>query len=362
MKPYTLYFLVASIITLIGLILLLIYILYVKEPFQPFQHSVEGFDKTFLEEQRNKKNRHPYRFLKDETGNTLPIVAITAFFRSDDDKDRYYKFVENNIKIIGVTAYRDFPNKMQDPVEDNYQRLDNFDYTKNIKSWLYCMKNYKNYGLSSTTNNLLEMSESDFYTAESSIHTEKKYDFIYICLKDDDKCSINAWQSNCRNFTLALKCFPILCEQLQLKGLLVGRIGCGLEEKYKGLIETTDLLPFHDLQQKMKESKFLFVPNISDASPRVVAECLIKNVPILMNSNILCGFKYINHHTGEFFTDELNVGTAAQNLLNKLPHISPQKWWAENYSYSTSSVKLRNFLHKSYPDILENVKEVSFYL
>jgi hypothetical protein len=324
--------------------------------------KLELFDKTFLEDERKAKQRHPYRFLKDEKGNTLPIVAITAFFRSDKDKDKYYKFLKNDIKIIGITAYRDFPNKIQDPSEDAYQRQDDFDYAKNIKSWLYCMRNYNNYGLSSTTNNLLEMSESDFYTADSSIHTEKKYDFLYICLKDDDKCSINGWQSSCRNFALALKCFPILCDQLHLKGLLVGRVGCGLEEKYKGFIETTDFLPYHDLQQKMKESRFLFVPNISDASPRVVAECLIKNVPVLMNFNILCGFKYINDQTGEFFTDETNVGNAAQNLLNKLPKISPQKWWKDNYSYSKSAVKLRNFLYNSYPDILENVKEVSLFL
>jgi hypothetical protein len=324
--------------------------------------TMETFEKKFLEDERSKKNRHPFRFLKDEKGNVLPIVALTAFFRNDGDKNRYNNFIKKNIKVIGVTAYRDFPNIIQDSTEDNYQRIDNFNYTQNIKPWLYCMRNYSNYGLSPLKNKLLEMSESDFYTAETTIHSQKKYDFIYVCLKDDDKCSLNGWQSSCRNFSLALKCFPILCNQLKLKGLLVGRVGCGLEEQYKGLIETTDFLQYHDLQNKMKESRFLFVPNISDASPRVVAECLIKNVPILMNANILCGFKYINNETGEFFSSESDVGDATRRLLTKLPNISPQKWWAENYSYSKSAIKLRDFLYESYPDVLKNVKEVSFFL
>ena len=317
---------------------------------------------NFLETERQKKHRHPFRFFKDEKGNSLPIVAITAFFRSNEDKEKYYNFKKNNIQVIGVTAYRTFPNIMTNPEEDYYQKTDDFQYTNEIKVWLYCMKNCLNYNLNSKQHKLLDMSESDFYTAESSIYKDKKYDFLYVCLKDDDKCSLEGWQSSCRNFQLALKCFPILCNQFKLKGLLVGRIGCGLEQQYPDLIETTDFLNYHDLQQKMKESKFLFVPNISDASPRVVSECLIKNVPILMNSNIVCGFKYINYETGEFFSDENNLSNAIQTLLDKLPVISPQKWWSENYSYQKSSKKLRNFLYESYPSILENTKEVSFYL
>ena len=32
-----------------------------------------------------------------------------------------------------------------------------------------------------------------------------------------------------------------------------------------------------------------------------------KNIPILMNRNIVCGSKYINNETGEFFKDEYDI-------------------------------------------------------
>ena len=306
-----------------------------------------------------KDNKHPFHIFKDEKGNKLPIVAVTGFFRSNKDKKKYYKLINSGIKVIGVTAYREFPKKIYDITEDKYHLTDDFNYTKNIKVWLYCMNNYKDYGFRDD-NTMLEMSESDFYTSENMIYSNKKYDFIYICLKDDDKCSLNAWQSNVRNFQLALKCFPIMCEKFKLKGIIVGRVNCGLEDRYKNFIETTDFLPYEELQQKIRESRFLFVPNISDASPRVVAESLIKNVPILMNVNIICGSKYINDETGIFFNDENDISEALNNLLFKIPNISPQEWWNKNYSKKILSIKLRNFLYKMYPDILKNVEGVYF--
>ena len=321
-------------------------------------------DEFLVEFKKNKTVLHPFRFLKDENGKFLSIVVLTAFFRTNQDKEAYYDFLKNGIDVIGITAYRSFPVKIDDPSEDQYQLMDDFDYVNNIDTWLYCMRNYSKYGFDEKKHNLLEMSESDFYTAEEDLikTTEKKYDFIYICLKDTDKCPLDGWQAKVRNYNLALKALPILCNQFGLKGLLVGRVGCGLEAQYPSQIETTDFLPYSELQQKIRESRFLFVPNISDASPRVVAESLIKNIPVLMNINILCGFKYINEETGVFFSDENDIGQSIYKLLTKLHSntLNPQEWWKKNYSYQKSSIKLRDFLSKKFPEKLKDVKMVSF--
>ena len=112
----------------------------------------------------------------------------------------------------------------------------------------------------------------------------------------------------------------------------------------------------------MRESKMLFVPNIYDASPRVVAECIIKDVPVLMNENILCGSKYITYETGELFSDENNCRVALTNLLNKQFKISPKKWWSENYSQEKSQKRLCEFLSESFPNELKSIEHVKFIL
>ena len=251
---------------------------------------------------------------------------------------------------------------MLDESEGSYEKTDDFDYTGNIKNWLCCFKDKEKYKFTDH-NNIIEISESDFYNIDDNVNVEKKYDFIYICNKDDDSCPLNGWNAFNRNYNLALKCFPIMINEFKLKGLIVGRVNCGLEEIYGDNLEIVDFLEWHILQDKMRQSKILFVPNIYDASPRVVAECITKNVPVLMNQNILCGFKYINYETGNFFSDENDIRPALTELINKINNISPKKWWEENYSQEKCYKKLRNFLANAFNgSIDDNIDQVKFIL
>jgi hypothetical protein len=171
---------------------------------------------------------------------------------------------------------------------------------------------------------------------------------------------MDGWNAINRNFKLALACFPIMIKEFKLKILVIGRLNCGLKELYGDNIEILDYMPYSEFQIKLKESRFLFVPNIYDASPRTVAEAISKDIPVLMNMNIVCGSKYITYETGEFFTDEHDIRLSLKKLLDKKDKISPSNWWKKHYSRKKSGRKFRNFLYKQYPDILENVEEVYF--
>ena len=190
----------------------------------------------------------------------------------------------------------------------------------------------------------------------------KKYDFIYICNKDDDTCPKTGWNAINRNYDLALKCFPLMCNQLNWNGLIVGRVGCDLEKLYGDKLEVVDFLEYSVLQDKMRESKYLFVPNIFDASPRVIAECITKDIPVLMNRNILCGSKYINSQTGEFFSNETDLHIAIQNIQKRYYDISPRKWWKKNYSKEIRQKMLRDFLDERFTGVLDNTTHVKSIL
>ena len=318
----------------------------------------------YVQKFKQKENRmFPFRYFTDIKGNVLPYVAVTGFFREKKAEERYYEYKKRGIHLFGITAYKYFPNRnMLENSEGSYERTDGFEYTKEIKNWLCCFRDCKKFGFTKY-NYTVDMSESDFYNMEENTDVEKKYDFIYICNKDSDSCPLTGWNAVNRNFDLALKCFPVMFNEFNLKGLVVGRENCGLEEKYKDNITVIGWQAWGELQQKMKEAKFLFVPNIYDASPRVVAECITKDLAVLMNENIVCGYKYINYDTGEFFTDEENIKPALTKLLERLGKISPKKWWEKNYSQEKSYRKLRNFLHTAFQDDnLNNINKVKFIL
>ena len=311
----------------------------------------------------NKENRKfPFRYFRNANHKILPVVALTAFFRSDEDKKLYYKYINSGIKVFGITAYKSFPKKIHDQSEDKYHLNDNFDYLGNIKNWLCCFKNVDEFGFTKN-HNILDLSESDFYNIDEK-KEDKIYDFIYICNKDNvPDCPINGWNAINRNFDLALKCFPIMCNVFNLKGLVVGRIGCGLEKTYP-TIETTDFLEWPILQTKMRQSKFLFVPNIHDASPRVVAECITKNIPVLMNSNILCGTKYINEMTGELFTSENDIENVLKIMLEKIDagRYNTIDFWNQFYGTERSATLLYDFIKSSFNINLGDISKIYFLL
>ena len=340
-------------------VLLVLFILFILL-FLLIKHSSFTQVGDYLQELSQQKYTDiiPFRLLCDERGKVIPVIALTAFLGLPEHVNRFREYIANGIKVIGYTSYKSFPKPISDGTVDNQSLDDKFKYTQEIKNWVCCFKNPTDYTFTKN-NNLLEMSESDFIDA-SPKDTPKKYDFIYSCLEDDkDACPLNGWNAVNRNFKLALKCFPIMVNDFNLKILVVGRLNCGLEKLYPDNIEVVGFLQYNEFQERLRQSRYLFIPNVYDASPRVITEALSKDIPVLMNRNILCGSKYINEHTGEFFTDEHDFKDQLNKLLNKQMH--PIKWWAQNYSKEKSGTKFRNFLLQCYPDMPELIHSNQVY-
>ena len=351
-----------DIMVLVGVIVLFIFLALGVCVKKKEKLKANKYCEKFLQQENRK---FPFRYFQDISGNALPFVAVTGPFREAQAEVLYHEYLANDIHIFGITAYKTFPNRLRFGMEEGeYERKDTFDYVGKIKHWLCCFRDKESYGFTSF-NSTLDISESDFYTEEKDLTTVKKYDFLYICNKDEgDACPLNGWNAINRNYELALKCFPIMCNELNLKGLIVGRVGCGLEEVYSSEnMEISDWLDWGALQEKMKECKILFVPNVYDASPRVVAECLTKGVAVVMNKNILCGSKYIHYETGELFTDETDVKHAMQSVLERIDTISPNTWWSENFDQEQSYEKLHAFLKGAFPKtVLDSLTKVRFIL
>lgn len=296
-----------------------------------------------------KNVNFPFKNIVNENGKLMNIIALTAPFRSKEHEDMFISYQKKGIPILGVTSYLNFPGKIKNPFEDKYHINHPFDYVNSCIGWLHCFRDPSSRGLVNVP--MLEMSESDFYNCKKyKSNLKKKYDFIYVCNSDNDSCN-PGWQSHIRNWELFKKCLPIICEKLNLKGLIIGRINCDYTSKCKNNIEVVDFLPYWDFIKKMSECKFLIVCSVSDPSPRIIAEAMCLNLPVLVNKNIYGGWKYINEQTGEFFNDEKDIETQIRKLLSKLSQYQPRKYYQSNYGPEKSGLKLKKFVKKLHPEL-----------
>ena len=312
-----------------------------------------------------KMNR-PFVNIYDQNGRKLNVILISKPFSNDKHNKQYLDNKKGNI-FIGVSSYLEFPNMVSNPYEDFTENYKKYRYKDISEGWIHCYRDPENYFPKSMPTYFA--SESDWsdcnYVKPDPKITDKKYDFIYICLKVDEKSKkCDDWATFNKNWKLAQKCIKIMCNKYGLKGLLVGRKGCELPDGCNNLMETTDMLKYKDLRYMYQRSKFIFIPNEKDASPRVLSEALCMNIPTLINKHILGGWKYINKQTGQFFTDEKDLEKNLDILLNNIKRktYSPRKYFAENYGPRRSGERLKEFLYKHWGDRLNLPKSEVEYL
>lgn len=222
----------------------------------------------------------PFKRVVDQNGKQLDIIMISAPFREEKHEKMYDGFKKEGKEFCGISSYLDFPNKIDNPYEDRFHEIRKHDYPSMVKAWLHCFRKPEYTKPFSHLPHML-MTESDLLDlGETPPPVEKKYDFMYVCLKDNDQCT-PGWQSYNRNWNLAQICLEIMCGVFHLSGIMVGRVNCDYTDKCNGIVKTYDFLPYHEFQEEMKKCRFLFVPNISDASPRVITEAMKYDIPIL---------------------------------------------------------------------------------
>jgi glycosyltransferase involved in cell wall biosynthesis len=300
----------------------------------------------------------------DNKGNKINVAFVVAPMSVSDKKN--YDTYHDKMVFLGMTSYLEFPNIISNPLDayhDPNHTSWKFDYKNKLQGWLYCFKNPQNYFPPHIPKALI--SESDFVDVnllQPSHTVKKKYDFIYICHKYDakEKKCTNDWVTYNKNWKLATECLYIMCHTFKLKGLLVGRMGCDIPPVCMKHIDMTEKIPWNEMKQKYQESKFLFVPNIYDASPRVITEAMSINLPVLLNKNILGGWKYINKQTGELFNNIDDFSSQLQKIISNNATYTPRKYILDNYGIVPSGKRLLEFIKKHYNQTLQLSPDIQY--
>ena len=123
------------------------------------------------------------------------------------------------------------------------------------------------------------------------------------------------------------------------------------------------MLDYTTLKKMYQKSKFIFLPNEKDASPRVLAEAMATDIPCFINEKILGGWKYVNDKTGQFFTED-NIERPLKKFLNNLNNnkFKPRDFFINNYSVENSGKRLKDFVYNHYSDRINIPKDKVEYL
>ncbi len=109
----------------------------------------------------------------------------------------------------------------------------------------------------------------------------------------------------------------------------------------------------------MQSVKFVFLPSDADASPRMIVEPLVRNVPVVASSAIYGGWKYIDDNNGRFFkaptiqeymdfkynSDHIDSLMSAIDDVLKLDSRNISKSFYRQWGFKNSAKKLANIIY-----------------
>jgi hypothetical protein len=296
----------------------------------------------------------PFINLKDENDKNLNLLCVRGPIVEEKDKIFFKNTLKQGVKYIGCSSYVTFPQKCINPYGDCHEGMffDEKKFEEYVIGWVHCFREPDKFIEKKDLPKLL-LSESDFSDNMDLKHNDEneiKYDFCVYCPNDDD-CEFG-WHYHNKNWDLCKKTIECLCNKFDLKGILIGREHCEINLNNPELLKQTDFLNYWDFVKEMDSSRFVLIPSFEDASPRTLTEALTLNKPILVNKNIVGGWKYVTNETGMFY-DENDMEKVFYKFLVNLNNntYEPRKHFFDHYGIQKSGTMFKNFLKQIYPDL-----------
>ena len=125
---------------------------------------------------------------------------------------------------------------------------------------------------------------------------------------------------------------------------------CKIPAVCEGKVTQTFFLGQSEFFDYLKRSEFLFLPQVHDASPRVATQALALNIPLLMNYNLMGGWKYLTERTGEYFHDLSDLRDAIGRLKANKARYDPRKFIDETGGDEVAGPILLKFVLDNFSD------------
>lgn len=301
---------------------------------------------------------YAFQPVRTESGALTNIIVVRApIFAGSRGRQQFEKY-KDEVLFLGLSSLEDFPLPPPNPYSPKFP-ADEF-----VGMFPGFLNMYRDPGnLYPAGVKTVDLSQSDFslpnvpnFSLVQSTTLPIKYDFIMSGTNQDIANGCEGWSSYAKNWSFAKEAFGVMCEEFGLKGVVVaarkGDQACALPKSCEGLVEETEFLAQSEFFDLVKQSRFLLLPQVHDASPRAATQALAHNVPVFMNDNIIGGWKYLNSETGEFFHDMSNFRENLKVLLGNIEQgkYAPQKYILANAGDDIAGAKFKNFVEENFAD------------
>ncbi|WP_328761377.1 MULTISPECIES: hypothetical protein [unclassified Streptomyces] len=284
----------------------------------------------------------PFLRVTGPGGEHLPWVLVRAPIVTRAHHLRLTELTRTGARFAGATSYLGFPSG---PWRDER------DYGLLCEAWLHCFRDPDRF-LPPNGPRLLA-SESDFTdplrvdpargAAPNEVH---RADVVHVSGREP-------WRQQAKNWPLAARCLRKLARETGLR-ILVVDAPAGADPIHG--VRLVGPLPWRQLLAVIAGARALFVPAVLDASPRVLAEALCLDVPVVVNRAILGGWQYVNPFTGTFFDGEDDAVAAVRAVLDA--RLRPRAWFRAHHGPARAGARVLGLLRTldgSLPDHLTHV-------
>lgn len=275
----------------------------------------------------------PFSVVVDTRGHPTGWVVVHSRVLSAERQDLLADLRWRGFRFIGMTSDGAFP---LDGAGDD------IDYAMLCEAWCHCFRHPDAYLPAGSPRALVSQSDfTDLLDVRANVGPAPSggpHDFVYAGAAE-------GWKREAKNEPLARRCIEALTTELGLHGLAVGAPAMS---DLPG-VDVVPSMPWPAFLAALSTARFLLVPNGQDASPRVLAEALCLDVPAVVHRDILGGWKYVNRFTGELFTDEADVSTAARRCLTR-PR-SPGAWFRTHFGPYHSGRRLASLVRRLEPSL-----------
>lgn len=307
--------------------------------------------------------QYPFQAVTNQKGKEVNIILVRS--APDQRQIAMYERLKEEILFIGISSFEDFPKPSVNPYSAKYAKDK---YTGMFPGFLHMMRPDDAKKWFPPHVKLLLMSQSDFQLpnhAPRDYSVPRKWDFTYSGSDQDVHNDCKGWSSFAKNWTFVQdEALEVMCGELGLTGVLVATIDkqnrkrCKIPKSCEGKILQTQYIPQDQFLHYVEQSRFLFLPQIHDASPRVSTQALANDVPLLMNAHISGGWKYLNDQTGEMFHDMTDFREAARKIVKNADvrdHYKPREWIREHYGNAVQGERLFKFIRDEFPEWAGNI-------
>lgn len=288
------------------------------------------------------------RIILDGQGNDTGFAALRGRIESTDTE--VFNSVAATHRIIGMMQWWGFPLPHYSyageryevtpdrPLEDPWDRPE----IQACEAWCYCTREPERF---------LPPDRPRFFISHSDfVDTDGIWELAHgrgrpapVAKRWDVICMFSGhWYDEIqKNWSLAKTCIETLAADEGLSVLLLSRWGIPDVPRHPN-VEVRPRLAWEDCIRSIARSRLTLVGSHLDPSPRVITESLALDVPVLVHSQILGGWKYVAPETGAFFESEYDVGTEA--LACMAAQLHPRPWLRRRYGRDRAARRFAGFL------------------